>query len=323
MKITYFYRNHKAGYSIKKVSDLYVNQMEDKEVFEMPSQYASIKSILRNRWYTFKHRNKRGINHITGDIHYCIIPLMFCKTVLTIHDACVYDNSKGLKKLIMKLFWFKIPLLLATRVVCISENTKKSIARFTNRKDVQVIYNAIDPNFNYSPIEFKKHCPNILLIGTSWNKNVERTMIALKNINCKVTIIGKLTMPQMKAIQECNISLTNLADLTDAEIIQEYNKADIISFCSEYEGFGMPIIEANATGRAVITSNLPPMTEIGGKAAYYVNPFNVDNIRQNIIKIINDDKTRNEHIVLGLENTKRFSLSNIVAQYKELYNSIV
>lgn len=127
----------------------------------------------------------------------------------------------------------------------------------------------------------------------------------------------------MKAIQECNISLTNLADLTDAEIIQEYNKADIISFCSEYEGFGMPIIEANATGRAVITSNLPPMTEIGGKAAYYVNPFNVDNIRQNIIKIINDDKTRNEHIVLGLENTKRFSLSNIVAQYKELYNSIV
>ena len=114
-----------------------------------------------------------------------------------------------------------------------------------------------------------------------------------------------------------------MADLTDAEIIQEYNKADIISFCSEYEGFGMPIIEANATGRAVITSNLPPMTEIGGKAAYYVNPFNVDNIRQNIIKIINDDKTRNEHIVLGLENTKRFSLSNIVAQYKELYNSIV
>ena len=49
MKITYFYRNHKAGYSIKKVSDLYVNQMEDKEVFEMPSQYASIKSILRSR----------------------------------------------------------------------------------------------------------------------------------------------------------------------------------------------------------------------------------------------------------------------------------
>ena len=49
----------------------------------------------------------------------------------------------------------------------------------------------------------------------------------------------------------------------------------------------------------------------------------MDNIRQNIIKIINDDKTRNEHIVLGLENTKRFSLSNIVAQYKELYNSIV
>ena len=115
MKITYFYRNHKAGYSIKKVSDLFVNQIEDKEVFEMPSQYASPKSILKNMWYTFKHRNKTGINHITGDVHYCIIPLMFCKTVLTVHDACVYDNSRGLKKLIMKLFWFKLPLLLANR----------------------------------------------------------------------------------------------------------------------------------------------------------------------------------------------------------------
>ena len=69
----------------------------------------------------------------------------------------------------------------------------------------------------------------------------------------------------------------------------------------------MPIIEANATGRVVVTSNLPPMTEVGGQAAFYVNPFDVDEIKQTIIKVIDDEESRNEHIALGLENTKRFS----------------
>ena len=84
------------------------------------------------------------------------------------------------KKLIMKLFWFKLPLLLANRIVCISEETKDTITRFTNRKDIQVVYNAMDPGIEYVPKEFNTTCPNILLIGTSWNKNIERTIAALK-----------------------------------------------------------------------------------------------------------------------------------------------
>lgn len=193
MTITYFYRNHKAGYSIKKVSDLYVNQMEDKEIYEMPSPYASMMSILKNIWFTFKHRNKTGINHITGDIHYCIIPLMFCKTVLTVHDTVVYDNYKGLKKIILKYLWFKIPFLLATKIVCISENTKDSITRFTKRKDIMVIPNAVEPNYQFVPYTFNDKLPNILIIGTNWNKNIERTIDAISNIKCRLTIIGKLT----------------------------------------------------------------------------------------------------------------------------------
>ena len=138
-----------------------------------------------------------------------------------------------------------------------------------------------------------------------------------------MTIIGKLTNQQKKIILNCDIEITNKTDLTDAEIITEYINADIISFCSEYEGFGMPIIEANATGRVVVTSNLPPMTEVGGQAAFYVNPFDVDDIKQTIIKVIDDEESRNEHIALGLENTKRFSLCNIVAQYKKIYKSLI
>lgn len=323
MKITYFYRNHHIGYSIKRVSDLYVNQMEEKETYEMPSQYASLPGILKNMWYTFKHRNKQGINHITGDVHYCIIPLMFCSTVLTIHDTCAYDNAKGIKKWIIKYLWFKIPLLLAKKVVCISEATKTSVGRFTHRKDLAVIYNAIDPCFQYTAKTFDVNSPTILLVGTNWNKNVERTLIALKDIPCRITIIGRLSSRQLDVLARHHAKYTNKENLTDDEILAEYKQADIVSFCSEYEGFGMPIIEANAVGRAVITSHLSPMTEVGGESPFYVDPFDVNSIRAAFLHIISDKETRDRHIKLGLKNVKRFQLNNIVKQYKTIYKEML
>lgn len=323
MKITYFYRNHHVGYSIQRVSDLYANQMEDKEIFEMPSQYASIRGILKNMWYTFKHRNKHGINHITGDVHYCILPLMFCHTVLTIHDTCAYDCAKGFKKWIIKYLWFKIPLLLANKIVCISQATKTAVCRFTHRTDIKVIPNAIDPYYQYTPKIFDAENPNILLVGTNWNKNVERTLMALRDIPCHITIIGRLSQKQKEALIDCHATYTNKEHLTDEEIIEEYKQADIVSFCSEYEGFGMPIIEANAIGRAVVTSRLSPMTEVGGDAPFYVDPYDIQNIRTAFRRIISDEDAREKHIKLGVKNVERFQLKKIVAQYKKLYQDML
>lgn len=323
MNITYFYRNHKVGFSIKKVADLYVNKMEDKEIYEMPSPYASMMSIFKNMWFTFKHRNKNGINHITGDIHYCIIPLMRCKTVLTVHDTSAYDCAKGIKKILIKYLWFIIPLKLASKVICISNCTKTSLSRFTKRKDIAVIPNAVDSNFSYTPKVFNKANPNILLIGTNWNKNIESTVKALHGIDCQVTIIGKLNNSQLSALKANNISYINKLNLSDEEINTEYKNCDIVSFCSLYEGFGMPIIEANATGRAVITSNISPMTEVGGKGAIYVNPLCIQEIRTAFIKVINNQEQRKRLVTLGLENAKRFCLNKIVKDYIKLYNSLL
>lgn len=322
MKVTYFYRNHKVGFSIKKVADLYVNQMEDKEIYEMPSPYASMMSILKNMWFTFKHRNKSGINHITGDIHYCIIPLMHCKTVLTIHDTSAYDCANGIKKVLIKYLWFIIPLKLASKVTCISTSTKVSLSRFTKRTDIIVIPNAVDPSFTYTPKEFNEATPNILLIGTNWNKNVESTIKALNGINCQVTIIGNLNISQKKALELNNIKYVNKSNLTDEEIKTEYKNCDIVSFCSLFEGFGMPIIEANAVGRVVITSKLSPMTEVGGKGAIFVNPHSIEEMSSAFKEVIRNKELRKRLIALGLENIKRFSLRKIVNDYIELYNSL-
>lgn len=321
-KITYFYRNHKVGYSIKKVTDLYVNKIADKEVYEMPSQYASIRGILKNMYFTFKHRNKKGINHITGDVHYCIVPLMFCKTILTIHDTSAYDCAKGIKKTIIKYLWFKIPLALASKVVCISDCTKNAISKFTKRKDVVVIPNAVDPHLSYTPKEFNQECPNILMIGTNWNKNIERTICALKDLKCHITIIGKLNDSQKHILKTNKTDYNNKYNLSDEEINVEYQLSDIVSFCSVFEGFGMPIIEANAVGRVVITSNIAPMTEVGGESVIYVNPYSVQDINSAFKEIIDNQETRNNLIVLGRKNALRFNVNKIVNDYIKLYSSL-
>ena len=84
----------------------------------------------------------------------------------------------------------------------------------------------------------------------------------------------------------------------------------------------MPIIEAQATGRPVITSNIEPMLSVAGKGACFVDPYNTLQIRNTIIKISNDKKYREEIVKLGLKNKERFNIKKIADQYVKLYKSI-
>jgi len=81
----------------------------------------------------------------------------------------------------------------------------------------------------------------------------------------------------------------------------------------------MPILEAQATGRVVITSNILSMPEVAGDAACLVDPENIAGIRAGFMKIINDDDYRNHLIERGFENIKRFDPQRIAQQYLSLY----
>ena len=79
-------------------------------------------------------------------------------------------------------------------------------------------------------------------------------------------------------------------NLTHEEIVSEDRKADIINFPSLFEGFGMPIIEGQATGRIVITSNLSPMKEVAGNGAILVDPYSVNEIRNAYLSVIQNKR---------------------------------
>jgi len=325
--ITYFHRNKKAGYSINKVSQTYIRELEKQLIVEqyyVPCYHADPISCLRNLWSVYVHRNKKGINHITGDIHYCILALIGCRSIITVHDTCILENNRNpVKKIFFFIFWYKLPLLLAKKIICISENTKNEISKITRRKDIEVIYNAVDSMYNFSYKKFNREKPVILQIGTSWNKNLLNVIKALSSLSCHLRIIGILSLEQQKALNENNIDYSVISNLSDKEIIDEYKNCDIVCFCSIFEGFGMPIIEAQTTGRPVITSDIEPLTEVAGDGAMFVNPNSIKEIKEGIIEIIRNDDLRDNLIDNGLNNVKRYDIKTTRRKYYKLYEKIL
>ena len=84
----------------------------------------------------------------------------------------------------------------------------------------------------------------------------------------------------------------------------------------------MPILEAQAMGIPVITSNISPMIEVSGGAAILVDPYNIDEIRNAINKVKNDTEFRQKIIKAGLENARNYHTKKISAMFEEVYRQV-
>lgn len=326
MKVNYFFRAQHKAYSIEKVFHTLITalpaQVSSNSYF-VPGRDASLLTLYKNILFTYKHRNKEAVHHVTGDIHYCIIGLIGCKSVLTIHDLVFLKNAKNpVDRFLKWLLWVYIPVKLASRVVCISENTKRELLQQVKSNRVEVIHNPVAANFKKSLKPFAA-VPSILHIGTGWNKNLDRVMEAVANLGYNLRIVGKISDSQAQIAKKYNLNYSVVSHLSDIEIAEEYANCDIVSFPSIYEGFGMPIIEAQASGKPILTSYLAPMTEIGGNSVHYVDPLDVAAIKNGFQEITENKIYREDLVNKGFKNVMQFSAVSISNQYVQIYNSLV
>lgn len=326
MNINFYYRNKDAGFSIGAVFDTIVEEIKHTHNIIrtfLPTPFASLSSIIRNGNYAKKKERKGYINHITGDVHYLLWFLKGKKTVVTVHDIMYYHYLHGIKKYIWKLFYI-IPLKRAAQITFISEFAYNQINEVIelDKNKVHIIPNPVDSAFKYSVKEFNVDKPVILHIGTFERKNLNRTIEALRGISCHLRIIGKLDNKTIDLLNTNHIEYSNSFDLSHDEIVEEYKKADIINFPSLFEGFGMPIIEGQATGRVVITSNISPMKEVAGKGAVLVNPYSIKEIREAYQTVIENKNKREQLIKEGIKNVENYKVENISKRYSELYKMI-
>lgn len=265
---------------------------------------------------------KGDINHIVDDINYATFFLKKEQTILTIHDVMRLNVSTGIQKTIFIWFWLKLPISRAGMITTVSNTTRIEILKYVNcpAEKIRVIHNCISPAFVPVKKEFNKEKPVLLQVGVRDNKNFHRVIKAIEGISCKLKIIGEPLKDTLDLLKKCRIDFDYKSAISEAEVVQHYVECDVLVFASLYEGFGIPIIEANTVERVIVASDV--LTEAANDSACFVDPLDIASIRAGILKVINDDKYRESLIEAGRRNRERFNAQYISNQYAELYREI-
>jgi len=268
-----------------------------------------------------------NINHITGDVNFLALGLKGKKNILTIHDLGHYDTLKKrsfILHTIYKLFWFKYPLKHIQIVTVVSLFTKSKLMEYFHfpEERIRVIHDPVKPFFRFAKKEQINQVPVVLMIGTGKHKNLGNLIEAARLADVHIDIIGWPANDELEKLSNNNISHTIYNNLTDEQVYERYVASDILFNASFYEGFGMPIIEAQAVGRPVITSNIGAMKEVAANSAILVDPNKPEEIAAAILKLAKDKTYYDQLVALGKENASKYHYETVAKQYLEVYREL-
>ncbi|MCQ2227075.1 MAG: glycosyltransferase family 4 protein [Bacteroidales bacterium] len=231
-------------------------------------------------------------------------------SVVTIHDVAFRtfpDMYHCLDRFIYDTKW-RYACKHANRIIAISESTKKDIIRFYNvpEERIDVIYQPVARQF-YTPIEVSDKeiaslPPYILYVGSiNSRKNLLGVVKAMellpKDLQIPLVIIGTGNIYKQqvkryiarKGMEKLFIWPENV---TNEQLQQYYTQATAFIYPSFYEGFGLPVVEAQLCGCPVITSDVSSLPEVGGPHSFKVNPNSAKEISESIAHILTDDNLR-------------------------------
>jgi glycosyltransferase involved in cell wall biosynthesis len=273
--------------------------------------------------------------------------------ILTIHDV-IPLNYREAMPFFTNYFLYRPGIRLAGRlnnkVATVSEFSKRDISEKTgvSLNKITVVPNGLRQPFKTEENleaeldeRFQLQDGFILYVGgIHERKNVARLIQAFAKLVKNQGFPGKLLATgsvsgapyqnKMKAILDKVVEETRMGEkviftgfVTDEELEALMRKTHFMIYPSLYEGFGMPLLEAMQVGTPVITSNLTAMPEVAGGAALLVDPFDVDDITNTMVKLLGDDELREELRQKGREVAKAYSWKRTAEGYLKLYQSVI
>src|SRR5574344_609028 len=255
----------------------------------------------------------------------------YCKNknavnITTLHDFTYEKFRHDLKSNLHKI-QKRNSVAHSDGVICISNNTLEDFKKYYPfyKGKLKVIYHGYDDELFHTTNLSQKNKQVVFIGSRASYKNFDFTVKLLAKINgLTLTIIGGGDLsPSEKNLLEQNLvnRYEKKSFVTNQELSEIYNNAFALIYPSSYEGFGFPVIEAQACGCPVICQKLSSIPEVSGDKCIYVNS---DDIEYSINQIQNlfNEKFYSKIQVEGLENVKRFSWSKTIQETKDFYNEV-
>lgn len=328
---------------------------QDKDAFrDLPDNFRpsfekspvySVRELFGLSWQLW--RSKLDLYHST---HYVLPAWVGSQVVLTIHDIVHLLYPEFLPSRLAFLYaqqMIRRSLSRADRLIAVNQNTRSDLVKHfdVDGRKAEVIYNGVEDSFRkkLSPEELERWRRDlglersyILFVGnpTPRRKNLDTVIHAyarareIAKLDAPLVCIGERHGSEFKTRQRAahlgvGDHVRQLGKVAPEALPALYQGATLFLFPTLYEGFAMPVIEAMASGVAVITSNTAALKEIAEGYAHLVDPLDVEGMAQAIAHCMSDADHRNSLAKLGLRRAEDFRWSQTARRTLEIYISAI
>lgn len=276
-------------------------------------------------------------SYIFHSSHYRIDNNPIAKNVTTVHDFVYEKYVKGIRQKVHSMQkWHSIKK--SDAVICISESTRTDLLHYIpdiDEKKLFVVHNGVDDVFRQ--IENNEYNLQLPFETQEYALYIGCRQVPYKNFRTAVQICRIMNMPLITVggepigdDEKNNIEeqlgrghFINLRDINNIELNELYNRAFVLLYPSLYEGFGIPVIEAQRCGCPVLCMDSSSITEVAGNTDLCVQ---VDSSLESIcekVKALNNNDFRNKEISQGLENSLRFSWDITYKKTTDIYDTLL
>lgn len=304
----------------------------------------SVRELGKLSWRLW--RLKADLYHAT---HYVLPAIVPCKAVVTIHDIIHLLYPQFLPSRFAFFYaqtMIRSSLARSDRVITVSHNTKKDLLRYFDVEpdSIEVVYNGVESQYHrhLEPEDLRRWLqqleieqPYLLFVGNPKpHKNLDLVLQAyakareIHEFDTPLVCVGGRAEANLKISQRAeNLGIQDrlklLGHVATEALPAIYQGAQVFLYPTLYEGFGLPVVEAMASGTPVITSNTSSLEEIGEGYAHLVDPLDTEAIAQAIAHLVSDEGHRDSLREMGLRRAREFDWNRTARRTLEVYREVL
>jgi len=299
------------------------------EVITKPYIESMPKNILNQVFTVSKIIKKKNIDlEFNPDPVGCFIGKV--PLISVTHDL-YFDIAPKNYKFHHRLWWkifFPLTLRRAKFNICVSNNTRNDLIKFYPSITDKTRVVQESACLNGPKVEKQRKNYGLFVANVSPNKGVKTLIKAMahlkeQNVDCEIYHIGRDANGYFDLYANklnVDVSPIKLGYLTDEELIERYCEAKFLAFPSLYEGFGLPVLEAQKFGLPVIASDIKVLNEVAGEGALFFDKDDATSFANHIKKMISDLSFFEKMSQLAINNASNFSWQKAASETNDIFN---